>query len=99
MRGAKIINYSTPKYVQLRRKQAQPYTAAKKSSSFCVPLKGSHVFVLKDTQVSTWFQENNSGAYEKKGQMRYDYLCQGCKKKKTEYQEFALKKEIYVRPK
>jgi hypothetical protein len=45
-----IINYGTPKYAQLMKKQARPHTGAKKPSGYCKKLKELHRFHIASAQ-------------------------------------------------
>jgi hypothetical protein len=80
MRGSKLINYGTPKYVQLRLRQAQPHVAPKREQNFCVRLKGTHSFKLEEKYISRWLSL---------GPLRLvcDFICQGCGKKKSIYRK------------
>ena len=71
MRGTKIINYSTPKHVQLRLKQNKPFTASKKTKRYCIKTKGSHKFSLTEKEKSIIFNE-----------WFITYKCNHCGKKK-----------------
>lgn len=73
MRGTTSIQYSTPRYIQLRRRQAQPYRASKKPTGYCIRLKGPHRFTFVEAHPYSF------GAWVAD---MHEFQCIGCGKKK-----------------
>ena len=80
MKGTKLINYGTPKYVQLMKKQARPHTGAKKPSGYCKKLKEPHRFRIAEITETHWLGTCHKTAY---------LVCVGCGKKDLESRDLS----------